>query len=423
MRTFAIFAALAAACLSVAQTTVSASASDDAIAPSIAVFTSTEMTPRTIIRIAYVDGCVGGMFGLDPGTNVYVKDYTSAMSLIGERTITISGTNPRYTQPRLSRDGRGVVFFGSKPLTEPNPTIPFYAALTSTPYSGTGSVSATVAPYGGATSAGNLGDSSMLFLSARTRPPAISNLTGGKFLIFWQDLLSEPIRPPFFFGYTPIMCWDTGASVTDISGTNGWMQPAINDNGEYLVYVQGNQVYRSYSTTLAFGSGAITTISQYASTNGNAASSEPNVDASGANIVFQSDATNLRASDTNWMRDVYVWSSGTLSLAYNDPGMFASSYAGLPSISPDGNWIGFESTNEDFHSYTSSGQTVRAYRVERGSPGTLTLMSRDAGNPINAKGGACADVANNGHFVFETGDSGIASGDTRTGCDIIYRDN
>lgn len=406
------------------QTTVSASGSNDAAGSSIAVFTSTEMVPRTIIRIAYVDGISSGA----PGTAIHIADYTSAMSAIGERTITISAENAAFTRPLLSRDGRGVTFFA--PVDDEEfPTTPYFAALASTPYSSTGTVSANAAPYAGMDNA-SLAQSDSSNLGYDQRPPAISNLNDGTFFIVWEDRHRGDLgdfESPYPFGYHPLMVWDTNSNtVSDATDTHEWSEPAISGDGEYLAYNDG-QIRRSHSVSQDWENGTIDTVSRYSSNDGNAPSRHPQIDGSGDYVVFATDATNLRASDTNGMSDIYVWSGGTVTLVYNDPGFsFTGETCANPTISPDGSWIGFESNNTEFLSgsvdYGALGGPF-AYRVERGSPGTLALMSRTSGSPIPARDGALPAVANAGHYVFQTSGTGVASGDTRSGLDIIYRAN
>lgn len=435
MYKFLIAGALTAlATFSTAQTTVSTGATDNALGPSIAVFTSAEMTPRTIIRIAYIDGSSSNMYSsTTPGTAIVVKDYTSAMSYLGQVSVTISGTSPCYGQPRLSRDGRGVAFIGEDDAIFIS--HPYFATLSANPYTSSTSVGATAAPYAGI-SGSTLGASNVLIFGGLGGAPAISNIDDGGFIIVWPDLRhddDEWVDGPghtqiLIPGYNPLMVWDTnGGTVADVPGTNNATYPAINSDATYVAFCMAGQIYRGYSTSLAWGTGTVDTVSQYSSTLGNDVSDQTAIDGSGAYVVFASDATNLRASDTNAMRDIYVWNSGTLTLPYTDPGSSGGSDCDRPSISPDADWIGFSSTNQNFLSstvdYGFTSGVYNVYRVQRGTPGSLTLMSRTTGTPIPAVTGDYADVANSGHFVFHTGATGIASGDTRTGADIIYRPN
>jgi hypothetical protein len=396
--------------------------SNDAVGPSIAVFTSTEQTPRTIIRIAYADGVSSG--GL--GANVYVRDYDSTLSLIGERKIVRSGASPAYTRPRLSRDGLGIVFYSR--ATSMGAFTPTMAELASTPYSSTGTITGQAASYGGADAENSLCASTAILTTAMEIPPAISDIDeSDNFHIIFRDMCAE--TPGEGGPYTPLMHWEVefggGQSEDDINGSNGYSQPAINSDATYLVYVNGNQVYRAYSSTVGnWLNGTVTTVSYYSSSNGNAASMHPEIDGPGATVVFASDATNLRANDTSGMRDIYTWTSGGGPvLAYDDPDEDANTSADYPSISPDGGWVGFESSNRNFLSGSvdyNNRLGPFVYRVEVGDPDSLEIMSYTAGSPILARLGNAAAIANSGRFVFQSGDTGMVDDDDRVGIDIIY---
>jgi hypothetical protein len=389
--------------------------SNDAIGASIAVFEDDE---ELVIRIAYLDGVISGA----PGTSVHVRDYDESMTLQGERTITFSGPSScRFTIPRLSSDGRGVVFYGNTATSGNYPTIPYCATLSASAYTGTGSVSAAMAPDGGAYEPDGIGDSTTIIESAYAEPPGISDIDGSSFHIVFPDLLAEDVEPEEE-PYVPIMYWNTGGSVDDLNWSSLYTQPGISGNADYIIYVDGNQVYRATGSVGSWSGTADLCSSPNGSTLGNASSTHPEINRDGSVVVFASGATNLGSGGSNNMMDIFVWEDGVgISLAYSDPGSFFKGKADYPSVSPDGDFVSFESNNENFIS-GSVDYTERSgyytYCSELGS--TLYLASFKAGSPVIARQGIYSSVGPGGRTVFETSDTEIVSGDNRTGFDIIY---
>ncbi|HVT13975.1 MAG TPA: hypothetical protein VHE55_17055 [Fimbriimonadaceae bacterium] len=455
-----------------AATLVSSSASSDAVGPTMAMFTSTESTPRTIIRVAFVDGVSGGTSS--PGTDIHIRDYDGSMNYLGEHTVLLSGTDSskrRYTMPNLSRDGLGIVFYGTTNTSYPLPTNVFFASLSSTPYTSSGTVTASSPSYEGAGPVGTLGQSTTLFSNVYARPPAISNKdSNGGFLIVWPDLYAESVGSGGTGGsggagllfrsqrnsslsfmyptsapasndavlpapgdplarlqgtpYTPLMYWDTySGGNADISGTNNWTEPAVSSDKSVLAFAYQSQIYRATGGRSSWSSNT-SVISQYGGSNGNAASQWPEIDGDGGTIVFSTDATNLRSSDTNSMRDIYYWTSSTgVVLAYNDPGEWAGSSCDYPTISPSGEAMAFQSSNKGFLSSTvnySNRLGPFVYYVTVGTPSDLKLWSYSSSSSTDARNATSPCIADTKNMVFQTCDTGLASGDTRSGIDVIY---
>lgn len=405
--------------LCLGQTHISSSpVSNDAIAPSIAIFTSTEQTPRTIVRIAYLDGVQGSSLA----NGMHVRDYDSAMNFIGERTITISGpTTSLFSKPRLSRDGRGLTFFGNTEQVDDALHWPYFRELSTVPYTGSASLVATPAPYAGIDVVYGLGGSTSVSTDQYMEPPGISNYVDGSFHIVFIDMLRENSIPEVE-DYIPIMHWDTGDSVDDIEWSSGCVEPGINGDADYLVFVDGGQVMRA-GGSIGDWSSTLDMCSYYQAA-GNFPSRQPEIDSSGDTVVFISSASNLDPDDSNGIDDVYVWTAANgPQLPYADPGFFSGASTGYASISPDGQYVSFQSTNMNHLASTVDYNTRTGpfiYRVQVGSPSTLTLISRSntSRSPV-ARNGMFSDVANGGHVVFQTADTGLASGDTRSGIDII----
>jgi hypothetical protein len=102
-------------------------------------------------------------------------------------------------------------------------------------------------------------------------------------------------------------------------------------------------------------------------TQGNGPSRNPQIDCCGGLIVFESDASNLVPGDTNGTTDVFVHNQTTkktmlISVASN--GGPANGPSTHPTISTDGKWIAFESTASNIVPGISGHQVyVRAWQT------------------------------------------------------------
>ncbi|AIE85918.1 hypothetical protein [Fimbriimonas ginsengisoli] len=441
-----LFASLVLTTGAVAQTTVSSSGTNDALGASIAKMSS------SLIRIAYLDGSSSD----GTGTAIHIRDYNASMTYQGETTITaVSGvTSPRFSIPRLSRDGRGVVWYSSINATGTNTTTVAFAELKSTAYSGTETQPTVYLTYNyGANGGDGVIDSTMALArstaissTARLRPPAISNKTFGSntyFVIVWPDLHDDSQDPgcggrPNATVLFPLMQAIANSSgynyIHHVSNSDQYSSPAINSTADKIAYVSGSQVYESGFTASGSGTPSMSGTTYVVSHNysnsgvgGNGTSSEPQIDGSGDHVVFTTTSTDLRASDTNNMQDVYLWSSGTLSLPYSDPGEYASSAASSPNISADGGYVSFLCTNHNLLSSTVNyGINIgpHAYRWKV-ADSSLILCSRittlDVNGKIQARSAAAPAVSDDGFFVFDSVETDIASGDRASYRDVIER--
>jgi len=94
---------------------------------------------------------------------------------------------------------------------------------------------------------------------------------------------------------------------------------------------------------------------------GNGSSYYPRISAQGYRITFQSQATNLRTSDTNNNDDVYIKYMPTATLTgplafvnrVNGTAIDANNFSGGPAISADGMYVGFMSMADNLIRYSS----------------------------------------------------------------------
>ncbi len=152
---------------------------------------------------------------------------------------------------------------------------------------------------------------------------------------------------------------------------------------------------------------------------------DTSISADGRFVVFQSDATNLVAGDTNGASDVFVHDrqTGTTtrvsvdSAGHEATGLYPAS--GDPAISADGRFVAFDSNATNL----VAGDTNSAYDifVHDRQTGTTTRVSVDsAGNQAN---GYDPSLSADGRFVaFTSGASNLVAGDTNGASDVFVHD-
>ncbi|GIU84059.1 MAG: hypothetical protein KatS3mg008_0834 [Acidimicrobiales bacterium] len=157
---------------------------------------------------------------------------------------------------------------------------------------------------------------------------------------------------------------------------------------------------------------------------GNSTSFAPSISLDGRYVVFESNASNLVAGDTNGRTDVFLRDvvSGVTTLVSRDSaGGPANGGSYDPAISDDGRFVVFESDASDLVSGDTNG--ARDVFIRDLASGVTRLVSRDsAGGPTN---GSSFDpvVSDDGRFVaFRSDATDLVSGDTNGRFDIFVRD-
>ncbi|WP_024297130.1 Calx-beta domain-containing protein [Methylomicrobium lacus] len=140
-------------------------------------------------------------------------------------------------------------------------------------------------------------------------------------------------------------------------GNGGSFDPAISADGHFVVFesdadnlvagdTNGTRDIFLYNTQTK----AITLISTGANGPGNGNSYAPSISLDGRYVVFGSDADNLVAGDTNGTRDIFLYNTQTNAITLISTGANGSgngnSYA--PSISSDGRYVSFLSEADNF---------------------------------------------------------------------------
>ncbi|MEZ6014069.1 MAG: calcium-binding protein [Planctomycetota bacterium] len=156
---------------------------------------------------------------------------------------------------------------------------------------------------------------------------------------------------------------------------------------------------------------------------GNGTAVQPDLSADGRYVVWSTNASNLVSGDTNGTWDIFVRDMvlGTnLRLSVDHLGNQASARSDNPRITPDGRWIIFESDAALIPADTNGQKDV--YRVDR-QTGQLALVSVTAtgvqGDGWSYHGAPSHDGQ---RIVFTSGATTLASGDTNGQVDIFLKD-
>ncbi|WP_328989193.1 hypothetical protein OG394_23470 [Kribbella sp. NBC_01245] len=153
----------------------------------------------------------------------------------------------------------------------------------------------------------------------------------------------------------------------------------------------------------------------------------PSISADGQFVVFQSQADNLVAGDSNRNSDVFVHNNqtATTTLVSKGIGGPANSGSGLPYISGDGRFVGFISAASNLVPNDTNG-SADVFVYDRVTGSTRRVNVDSAGNqaaPGPLANSAEPSLSGDGRFVaFGSLASNLVSGDTNGALDIFVHD-
>jgi Tol biopolymer transport system component len=188
---------------------------------------------------------------------------------------------------------------------------------------------------------------------------------------------------------------------------------AADTNGTYDVFVHDRKTHTTQRVSVSSAGGE-----------GDGASEEPSISASGRFVAFASSATNIVGSDTNLATDIFVHDRKTHTTrraTVSSAGVEGNSGSGGASISADGRFVAFESNSSNLVGSDTNG--VRDVFVrDRTNHTTKRVSVSSAGTEANAMGGQ-ASISADGRFVaFESQASNLVGNDTNSATDIFVRD-
>lgn len=148
------------------------------------------------------------------------------------------------------------------------------------------------------------------------------------------------------------------------------------------------------------------------------------ISADGHWLAFDSDATNLVAEDTNGKTDVFLRNLGTgvtRRLSVNSHGRQAGGYSYLGSITADGRFVVFESDAPDLVARdTNHRPDVFMRNVRTGVIRRVSVSSSGRESNLSSYGGS---VSADGRYVaFSSFGSNLVAGDTNNCSDLFVRD-
>ncbi len=156
----------------------------------------------------------------------------------------------------------------------------------------------------------------------------------------------------------------------------------------------------------------------------NGASRRPSLSFSGETVAFESDATNLVLVDTNGVRDVFMHSmtSGlTVRCSVDSAGVEGDGASQASSINVDGTLVAFSSDATNLVATDTNG--VRDVFLHDTGLGSTRRVSVDTAGAEATAASQAPSISDGGRFVsFHSPDAGLVMGDTNGVDDIFVRD-
>ncbi len=154
---------------------------------------------------------------------------------------------------------------------------------------------------------------------------------------------------------------------------------------------------------------------------GNNAGNYPSLSADGRYATFSSAANNLVASDTNDVEDIFLrdrYLGTTTRISAGLSGSESNGFSSIPSISPDGRYVGFTSDASNLVANDTNG-VADAFLYDRQTGQTIRLS-------VNGNGEEGSDLSNrpavspDGNFwVFASWANNLVPGDTNNLADVF----
>ncbi|MEN6547906.1 MAG: FlgD immunoglobulin-like domain containing protein, partial [Armatimonadia bacterium] len=157
---------------------------------------------------------------------------------------------------------------------------------------------------------------------------------------------------------------------------------------------------------------------------GNDDSSEPSISADGRYVAFTSLSTNLVNADTAVPGQVYVRDlvgHTTTRVSVSSAGVAGDGWSHVPSISPDGRYVAFQSEATNLVPGDTNGKWD--IFVHDRSTGTTSRVSVSTGGTQGNWDSWEPSISKDGRYVaFESGANNLVSGDTNSVWDVFVRD-
>jgi len=146
-------------------------------------------------------------------------------------------------------------------------------------------------------------------------------------------------------------------------------------------------------------------------------------------IAFSSTATNLVPGDTNGMEDVFVRdlvneTTELVSVATNSSTFITDDGSRRPTISPDGRYVGFETSSTQIDSRVNQGIQSHSFVRDRETSTTSTVQISTTGQFGTRSGGTDAlsfqpYFAADGRYIFTSDSDNLVQNDTNSQWDVF----
>ncbi len=248
----------------------------------------------------------------------------------------------------------------------------------------------------------------------------------GRYVVF--ESVADNLVPGDTNGYSDVFLRDRQSGTTvrvsvDSSGAQlPWpsFEPAISADGRVVAFYEFGGVF---VRTLATG---VTERVDVNPTGGapNGSSGGPSLSGDGGLVAFRSNATNLVASDANGATDIFVRdraTGATRLVSVSSAGVQANGNSDNAVVSADGRYVVFESdANNLVAGDTNGSKDVFAYEMSTGATTRVSVDGAGAqGNVFSYQPSISAD----GRYVaFSSAATNLVAGDTNAQTDIFVRD-
>ncbi|MDH4063822.1 MAG: hypothetical protein OEW19_05440 [Acidobacteriota bacterium] len=211
------------------------------------------------------------------------------------------------------------------------------------------------------------------------------------------------------------------SGAASISGDGRWV--AFHSYASNLVSGDGNQAPDVFVHDRLFGTTTLTSTG-LGGAQGNSSSVAPAISADGRWVAFASFASNLVASDTNGMADVFVrdqLTGAVTRVGLGPGGAEGNGYSIDPTISGDGRWVGFESAASNLVGGDTNG-VKDVFVHDRQTGITVRASVSGAGAQGNSESTDAA-ISADGHAVaFSSAASTLVADDTNGWSDLFVYD-
>jgi len=255
--------------------------------------------------------------------------------------------------------------------------------------------------------------------------PSISD--GGAFIAY--DSSTPVVAPDPDDGDNDIFVYDN-ATNTNVLVSDGGLgedpfafDPSISADGQRVAFTSENGLDSSsgsvYMKDLATGTTELVSGGMGGAV-ADAKSGLAAISADGQHVAFISEATNLVASDTNGIGDVFVYdvATGTVERVASragNPGVGGGPFAYPPTISGDGRYVGYTT-------FTEPGNDDETFVLDRNTGVATQVDTASDGTEANDSAGQPAISADGAFIAFFSSATNLVADDLNESNDVFVKD-